>query len=215
MEKLVIIDYGAGNLLSARKAVQNAAKESSKEINVICSADYKDVQQADRIILPGVGSFVDCIDNLQNNTPLYEEMVNTVITNKKPFLGICVGMQLMASFGFEFAKKCGLNWIEGEVVKIHPSSSRTKIPHMGWNSLHITNDSHSLTQDLPENKYVYFVHSYHFIPSHSKHVLAHCHYDQTIAAIVAKDNMVGFQFHPEKSQSFGQKLLLRFLQWHP
>ena len=212
--KVVIIDYGSGNLRSCAKAFERAASEQNIQADIIVSGDPKDVLTADRIVLPGVGAFADCRAGLDGVPGLVDAMNEAVIKNAKPFFGICVGMQLMADVGREFGESKGLGWISGEVVAIKPADKELKIPHMGWNDLRIKN-SHPLLAGVAPGGHAYFVHSFQFVVSDEKNVMAEIDYGGPIAAVIAKDNMVGTQFHPEKSQELGLGIIANFLSWNP
>lgn len=224
MQTVAIIDYGSGNLHSAAKAVERAARDCGRETRVLVTANAADVAVADRVILPGVGAYADCKRGLLAVPGLHATLEQRVIVQAHPFLGICVGMQLMATRGLEFETTDGLNWIPGDVTAIKPNDPALKIPHMGWNTLD-AGDMHSSTQPVhpllaniptgPNGLHAYFVHSYHLMPSNPSHVLATTQYDGSITAMVARDNLAGTQFHPEKSQTLGLQLLANFLTWQP
>ena len=217
MQTAVIIDYGSGNLHSAGKALQRAACEGESQTQVQISSDPAVVASADRLILPGVGAFADCRRGLQAVPGLLEALNATAMGREPPFLGICVGMQLMASRGLEFGVTDGFGWIPGEVKAIAPSDSSLKIPHMGWNTLNQIS-AHPLLVDIPtgsDGLHAYFVHSYHLVPEERAHVVAETNYGGSITAMVARDHLAGTQFHPEKSQTLGLKLLANFLKWSP
>jgi glutamine amidotransferase len=217
MQTAVIIDYGSGNLHSAGKALQRAAREGESQTQVQISSDPAVIASADRVILPGVGAFADCRRGLQAVPGLLEALNATVMEREHPFLGICVGMQLMASRGLEFGVTDGFGWIPGEVKAIAPSNSSLKIPHMGWNTLNQIS-AHPLLVDIPtgsDGLHAYFVHSYHLVPEDRVHVVAETNYGGSITAMVARDHLAGTQFHPEKSQTLGLKLLANFLKWSP
>jgi len=212
---VAIVDYGSGNLHSAHKAVERAAAEQG--VRVIVTSDPDVVRGADRIVLPGVGAFADCRRGLDNVTGMVEALEESVIKGGKPFLGICVGMQLLASRGLEHGMAQGLNWIPGEVVEIKPISTDLKVPHMGWNTLEARR-SHPLLKDIPigENGlHAYFVHSYHLKTADPAHIVATTEYGDELTAMVGRDNIVGTQFHPEKSQKLGLALIANFLRWAP
>lgn len=213
MSIVALIDYGSGNLRSAEKALARAASESGSAQQIVVTADPKIVAAAERIVLPGVGAFGDCMAGLKALPGMIETLQDAVFARRIPFLGICVGMQLMARIGREFGDHAGLNWIDGEVVKITPSDPALKIPHMGWNEPSFSN--HALFAGLPAAAHVYFVHSYKFLPTDPAHVLAEADYGGRFAAAVGRDNLAGFQFHPEKSQAVGQILLRNYLSWQP
>ncbi|MGR3661061.1 MAG: imidazole glycerol phosphate synthase subunit HisH [Paracoccaceae bacterium] len=209
----VLVDYDSGNLHSAEKAFQRMAAEGSAG-EVIVSSDPKDVARADRIVLPGDGAFPACKKHLADHTGLFDAIAESVIGKGRPFIGICVGMQMMATRSLEYQVVDGFNWIAGEVVKIIPENAAMKVPHMGWNELIIDNP-HPVLEGLSDGNHAYFVHSYHFRVDDPKQRLAHCEYGGDITAIIGRDNMIGTQFHPEKSQSAGLRLIANFLQWKP
>ena len=213
--KTVIIDYGSGNLRSAEKSTVRAASEAGLNMDVSVTSSPDDVLKADRIILPGVGAFADCMTGLTSLSGMREALEESVLKDAKPFLGICVGMQLLADAGLEHGRKEGLGWISGEVVEIDVSAEpQLKVPHMGWNDL-IINSNHPVLNDINTGDHAYFVHSYHVNVSDTANVLAHVDYASKITAIIGRDNIVGTQFHPEKSQAVGLKLLKNFLKWSP
>ncbi len=217
MRTAVIIDYGSGNLHSAGKALERAAREAEANAEVLISSNPADVASADRVILPGVGAFADCRRGLEAVPGLLEALHASVMERERPFLGICVGMQLMASRGLEFGVTDGFDWIPGEVRPITPGDASLKIPHMGWNTL-TTASAHPLLEGIKtgaDGLHAYFVHSYHLIPDNHAHVVAECDYGGAITAMVARDHLAGTQFHPEKSQALGLKLLANFLNWAP
>lgn len=207
-----IIDYESGNLHSAEKAFQRMAREVDGG-TVVVTSDADVVAKADRIVLPGDGAFPACVEALKGHTGIYDAMVEAVIDKGRPFLGICVGMQLLASRGHEYRDTEGLDWIGGDVVHIAPSDKALKVPHMGWNDL-VVDQSHPVLDGLTSGKHAYFVHSYHFQVADPAHLLAHVDYGGAITAIVGRDNMVGTQFHPEKSQATGLRLIGNFLKWN-
>jgi glutamine amidotransferase len=209
----VLIDYESGNLHSAEKAFQRMARETGAGDVIVTSAP-EDVARADRIVLPGDGAFPACRKALVDRTGLYEAMVEAVARKGRPFLGICVGMQLMASTGHEYEETPGLGWIAGDVARIAPSDPALKVPHMGWNDL-VIDHPHPVLDGLATGDHAYFVHSYHMRVRHPAERLAHCDYGGDITAIVGRANMVGTQFHPEKSQDAGLRLIANFLRWRP
>ena len=209
----VLIDYDSGNLHSAEKAFQRMAAEVGGG-TVLVSSKPEDVARADRIVLPGDGAFPACKAQLFDHTGLYEAIENAVINKGRPFLGICIGMQMMATRGLEYQPTPGFDWIGGEVVRITPSDPAMKVPHMGWNDL-ILDQPHPVLDGLTTGNHAYFVHSYHFVVDNPAHRLAHCDYGGDITAIVGHDTMIGTQFHPEKSQAAGLRLIANFLQWNP
>jgi glutamine amidotransferase len=215
-ERLVIIDYGSGNLRSAAKALQRAADDAALPVTVIISASASDICNADRIVLPGVGAFNQCATALRAHAGLEPALHLAVIKNARPFLGICVGMQLMAQVGHEYGTHRGLGWLEAEVSKITPSDTRLKIPHMGWNIVSKSDlaKEHAVLHGLPDNNRAYFVHSY-AMTGKGAWQLATTDYGGPVTAIVGRDNMIGTQFHPEKSQGFGLAFLTAFLKWKP
>ncbi len=211
---VVIIDYGSGNLRSAEKSFERAAREANLGLDVLVSNNPDDVRNADRVVLPGVGAFGDCAQGLRSVDGMLDALNEAVHQQGKPFMGICVGMQLMATRGLEHGTYDGLGWIDGEVVAIEPDDQSLKIPHMGWNELSFEDNSHPLLTDLPHAN-VYFVHSYQFKTANPAHQLATVGYGGDVTAVVGKDNMVGTQFHPEKSQAIGLKVITNFLKWKP
>lgn len=213
--KVAIIDYGSGNLASASKAFERAAREAGIAAEIKLTAKPDDVRMADRIVLPGVGAFADCRAGLDAVDGMIEALEETVRTRARPFLGICVGQQLMAARGLEKTVTAGLGWIAGDVVKITPDDPGLKIPHMGWNTLTFRSD-HPLIAEIAgglDGLHAYFVHSYHMVPQNPEDVIATTDYGGPITAIVGRDNMVGTQFHPEKSQTLGLALITNFLKW--
>lgn len=209
-----IIDYGSGNLRSAAKAFERAATESGAAETIVVTSDPERVAAADRVVLPGVGAFADCRRGLAAVPGLEAALTEAVMARGRPFFGICVGMQLMAERGREFETVEGLGWIPGDVVAIEPSGPEMKIPHMGWNEL-VPRGSHPLLAGIPAGTHAYFVHSYHLRPNATRDVLAETEYGGPLAAAVGRDNLFGTQFHPEKSQMAGLRLIANFLQWRP
>ncbi|MDE2445400.1 MAG: imidazole glycerol phosphate synthase subunit HisH [Alphaproteobacteria bacterium] len=215
--KTVIIDYGSGNLHSAHKAFERAAHEAGIKAKIIVSNKPDDVEKADRIVLPGVGAFKDCRNGLMAVEGLREALQTQVIVHGKPFLGICVGMQLMATRGVEHEVTPGLGWIAGDVVAVRPADPSLKIPHMGWNTIH-PHGQHALLDGIltgDDGLHAYFVHSYHMQPTLQEDVIATTDYAGDVTAMVGYDNIVGTQFHPEKSQALGLALIANFLRWRP
>ena len=208
--KTVIIDYGSGNLRSAEKSTVRAAEGLDMEVSVTSSPD--EVLNADRVILPGVGAFADCMTGLTSLSGMRNALEEVVIEKGRPFLGICVGMQLLADMGVEHGTTAGLGWVNGTVEEI--DAGPLKVPHMGWNDL-IIDQPHPLFDGINTGDHAYFVHSYHFKASNKKNILAHVDYGGYIGAVVGRDNIVGTQFHPEKSQSVGLRLIENFLKWSP
>ncbi|MBL6939015.1 MAG: imidazole glycerol phosphate synthase subunit HisH [Alphaproteobacteria bacterium] len=211
---VAIVDYGSGNLRSAEKALARVAGERGTGQDVIVTADAGVVAKAERIVLPGVGAFADCMNGLSAVPGMVAVLNDAVIARGVPFLGICVGMQLMARVGREFGDHAGLGWIDGEVVKVTPSDPGLKIPQIGWNDLAITR-AHRVMTNLPANGNAYFVHSFAMSCAREVDVLARTDYGGPVTAAVARDNLVGVQFHPEKSQALGLTLLGNFLEWRP
>ncbi len=209
--KTVIIDYGSGNLHSALKAFERAAGHAGQ---VIVTSDPDTVRKATRIVLPGVGAFKDCYNGLNAIPGMRETLQDQVIVRGKPFLGICVGMQLMATRGLEHEITKGFGWIAGDVKPITPSDPTLKIPHMGWNTLDVKSH-HPLLAGIDGGAHAYFVHSYHLDAMLPEDVIATTHYAGPITAMVGYDNLVGTQFHPEKSQTLGLALIANFLAWKP
>jgi glutamine amidotransferase len=214
---VAIIDYGSGNLHSAAKAFERAAGEAGTGQQILVTADPDVVRRAERIVLPGVGAYADCMSGLSRLEGMREALEESVRREGKPFLGICVGMQLLSERGFEYRVTEGLGWIPGEVRMIEPSDARLKIPHMGWNTLNVL-QPHPLLDGIPSGKdgwHAYFVHSYAFTNAPSGVVLADTDYGGSVTAIVGLGNITGTQFHPEKSQKLGLKLITNFLRWQP
>ncbi len=214
MPQTVVIDYGSGNLRSAAKAVERAAREAEVMTAVAVTRDAAVVRQADRIVLPGVGAFADCRRGLAAVPGMEDALDEAVRRRGRPFLGICVGMQLMAERGREFETVEGLGWIPGEVVPILPSDPSLKIPHMGWNELALRR-SHPVLQGIGSGAHAYFVHSYGFTCADRDDVVGTVEYGGELTAIIGRDNLVGVQFHPEKSQATGLRLIANFLAWRP
>lgn len=213
---VALIDYGSGNLRSAAKALERAATDAGHSLALTVSASPTDIAGADHIVLPGVGAFADCMAGLTAAPGLREALDIAVIEKAKPFLGICVGMQLMATTGHEHGDHPGLGWIAGDCVRLEPADPVLKVPHMGWNEVRACRPHALLTLALgAEAPHAYFVHSYHVRPQDPAAVLADAEYGGTIAAVIGRDNMVGVQFHPEKSQAFGLEFLRAFLEWQP
>jgi len=211
---VAIVDYGSGNLRSAQKALERVASENATGQSIVVTADSDVVAKAERIVLPGVGAFGDCMSGLKAVPGMIDVLREAVLKRGVAFLGICVGMQLLADVGREFGDHEGLGWIGGEVVKIEPTDPALKIPHMGWNELKIEKP-HALLEGIPVGGHAYFVHSYHFRAKNSVDVFATTDYAQTLTAIVGRNNIAGTQFHPEKSQAVGLTFLANFLKWRP
>lgn len=210
---VAIIDYGSGNLRSATKAFERAITEAGLAATVVLTRDPEIVASANRIVLPGVGAFGDCRRGLAALPGMTEVLDRVVGAEGRPFLGICVGMQLLATAGYEHGSHPGLGWIAGDVVPLQPSDPRCKIPHMGWNELEIRAVRHPVLAGIGSGDHAYFVHGYHFRVADPAHLLAVVDYGGSIAAVVGRDNLVGTQFHPEKSQSVGLRLITNFLKW--
>ena len=214
---VAIIDYGSGNLHSAAKAFERAAREQGSNLAIKVTAEPEQVLAAERIVLPGVGAFADCKQGLVRIPGMIEALEEAVQARGTPFLGICVGLQLMAERGLEHGLTPGLGWIEGEVRAIEPRDRSLKIPHMGWNTLELIR-AHALFEGIPtgeEGLNAYFVHSYHLVPQDPDTLVATTDYGGPITAFVARDNVAGSQFHPEKSQKLGLALIANFLKWKP
>ena len=215
--RVAIIDYGSGNLRSAQKSFERAARTAGIDAQIDLVTDPQDVSRADRVVLPGVGAYRDCHDGIKAISGMWDAIDEHCTARARPFLGICVGMQLMATRGLEYGETPGFGWIAGDVDRIEVGSSGLKIPHMGWNTLDLVRP-HPLLEGIEtgENgKHAYFVHSYHLRASNPEDVVATARYGEAITAMVAKDNMAGTQFHPEKSQSLGLSLIANFLAWKP
>ncbi|MBU6507577.1 MAG: imidazole glycerol phosphate synthase subunit HisH [Alphaproteobacteria bacterium] len=209
-----LIDYGSGNLRSAAKAFERVAREQGLDAAVTVTSDARALAAADRIVLPGVGAFADCMRGLAALPGMIAALHEAVIVRRRPFLGICVGMQLMATIGCEFETVDGLGWIPGEVVAIAPNDPTLKIPHMGWNELKLT-ATHPVLAGLKTGDHAYFVHSYQLAAREPRSVMATVDYGGPITAAVGRDNLFGVQFHPEKSQATGLRLIANFLRWQP
>lgn len=215
--KIALIDYGAGNLHSAGKALAHALDEAGLSGEIVMGADPEAIASADRIVLPGDGAFRDCRENLAGVAGLEEALHEAVRVKGRPFLGICVGMQLLADFGEERGETAGLGWIPGRVVALDPKARHLKVPHMGWNTLEKRGE-HPVLEGLSfgENGlHAYFLHGYHLLPAHTGDLLASADYGGPVSAIIGRDTVVGTQFHPEKSQALGIRLLANFVQWAP
>jgi len=230
---VAIIDYGSGNLRSAAKSFERAAREAGLDIEVLVTADPEAVAAAERVVLPGVGAFGDCRAGLHGLPGMVEALEAAVIGRGRPFFGICVGMQLMAAVGREHGAHAGLGWVPGEVTALVPGALTSKdreawgcldadhpllrktVPHMGWNSLEILESGHPVLEGLGPDAYVYFVHGYQFRPDSPEHLLARVDYGGPVAAAVGRDNLFGTQFHPEKSQAAGLAIIGNFLRWRP
>jgi glutamine amidotransferase len=209
-----IIDYGSGNLRSAAKAFERAAREAGIVTDIVVTGDAATLRAAERVVLPGVGAFADCRRGLAAVPGMEAALTEAVIGRGRPFLGICVGMQLMAERGREFETVAGLGWIKGEVAAIVPGDPGLKIPHMGWNQLELC-APHPLLDGIATGDHAYFVHGYGIYCAERRDVLAVADYGGEVVAVVGRDNLVGTQFHPEKSQATGLRLIANFLRWRP
>jgi glutamine amidotransferase len=214
MSTTVLIDYGSGNLRSAEKALALAADRAGRAQTVVVSSDPETVRRADRLVLPGVGAFAACMGLLHGKDGLAEAMTEAVKARAAPFLGICVGMQLLAERGLEFGSTPGLGWIAGDVRKIERTEPSLKVPHMGWNALALAR-RHPLLAGAPEGGHVYFTHSFILDPTDETDVIAYSDHGGPLVAAVARGNVAGVQFHPEKSQALGLRILGDFLEWRP
>ncbi len=215
--KIALIDYDAGNLHSVHKALMVAAHSAGIALDISVGADPDIICRADRIVLPGDGAFADCVGHLRCIDGLSEALSEAVHQKARPFLGICVGMQLLATKGMELGETAGLGWFDGTVERIQPNDKALKVPHMGWNTLDLQRE-HPLLKDVlvgTNGLHAYFLHAYHFIPQNIDDVIATSDYGQAITAVIAKDNIAGTQFHPEKSQKLGMHVLQNFLDWTP
>lgn len=214
MRSVALIDYGAGNLRSAEKALHTAARGLSADVEVVVTREPALIANADAVVLPGVGAFAACMGAVEASEGLVEAMTHAVRRRGAPFLGICVGMQLMATRGLEFRVTAGLDWIGGEVRRLAPADRRCKVPHMGWNSLEDVSPTGPFV-GLPSTPDMYFTHSFAFFADAEAHVAAWCDHGGRFPAAVLRDNLAGVQFHPEKSQAVGLRLLANFLEWRP
>jgi glutamine amidotransferase len=215
--RVAVIDYGSGNLRSVVKAFERAAHERSVAAHIEITGDAERVRSADRIVLPGVGAYADCRKGLDRVTGMTEALEETALKDGRPFLGICVGMQLLSTRGLEKELTRGLGWIEGDVIHMSPAQDRLKVPQIGWNTLELT-ATHALFKGIPtgsEGLHAYFVHSYHFDCADRRHCLAMTDYGGPVTAAVARNNLAGTQFHPEKSQRLGLEFIANFLEWRP
>jgi glutamine amidotransferase len=213
--KVAVIDYGSGNLRSAAKMVERAAAEAGLDVAVGVTDSAAHVDDADRVVLPGQGAFADCLLGIARLTGMRDALERNVVRLGKPFLGICVGMQLMAERGLEHGVHAGFGWIRGEVVRLAPADRRLKVPHMGWNELEIATPAHPVFAGLAPGTHAYFVHSYALQSAAAPEVLASVDYGGRVVAAVGRDNMIGTQFHPDKSQRTGLTLIRNFLNWSP
>jgi glutamine amidotransferase len=212
---IAVVDYGSGNLRSAAKAFEHAVRASGRSDAVEVTADAERVRRADRVVLPGQGAFADCMRGLSAVPGMVEAIEEAALRRAVPFLGICVGMQLMAGHGLEHGRHAGLGWIPGEVVPLDPADPALKIPQMGWNDLVLDRPGHPVFAGLEPGAHAYFVHSYHYAVADPAERLAHVDYGGPVTAVIGRDNLVGAQFHPEKSQATGLRLITNFLGWHP
>jgi len=212
---VAIIDYGSGNLRSAAKAFERSARETGVREDIIVTSDPSALTRASHLVLPGVGAFADCKRGLQALDGMWQALDEAVVRQAKPFLGICVGMQLMARVGREHGEHEGFGWIDGEVMKLEPGDPTLKVPHMGWNDLAGLKSSHKVLAGIAPGDHAYFVHSYHLAARSAEIVLGRVDYGGPVAAIVGRDNFIGTQFHPEKSQAVGLRLIANFLSWRP
>ncbi|ANL32179.1 imidazole glycerol phosphate synthase subunit HisH [Rhizobium phaseoli] len=215
--RVAIIDYGSGNLRSATKAFERAAREAGIDAQIDLTDKAEDVASADRIVLPGVGAYADCRRGLDAVPGMGEVLIEAVEKKARPFLGICVGMQLMSSRGLEKTVTQGFGWIPGDVIEMTPDDPALKIPQIGWNTLDLKRE-HPLFDGIPtgaQGLHAYFVHSYHLAAENAGDVIATVDYGGPMTALVGRDNMVGAQFHPEKSQKLGLALIANFLRWNP
>jgi imidazole glycerol-phosphate synthase subunit HisH len=216
MSLVAVIDYGSGNLRSVAKAFEAAASTLAHPPLIKITRDPHDIRKATQIVLPGVGAFADCYKGLTTISGLLETLEAAVFQHNVPFLGICVGMQLMASFGVEYGKTPGLGWIKGEILPLKPREENLKIPHMGWNNLSLHRPHPIFKEFQPTDPLeAYFVHSFAFVPEDPQTIIADIDYGGQVVAALGRDNLVGTQFHPEKSQQLGLKILRNFLLWKP
>ena len=207
---LTVVDYGVGNLRSIAKSIEKANSDNNLNYSIKVSSDINDVKKSDKLVLPGQGSFKACKEGIDRISGLQQELNESVLVKKKPIYGICAGMQLFATTGYEEVKTAGLNWIPGEVIKLDIGSSKLKIPHMGWNELKIENVSNVFKKVINKD-HAYFIHSYEFVPEDKKNVSITTNYGKNVMAAVSSENIYGSQFHPEKSQNTGLKILTNFL----
>ena len=214
MSQTVIIDYESGNLRSAAKAFERVAKEEGLDTTVVVTSDVDQVMKADHIVLPGVGAYGDCMAGLSRLDGMIDALNECVHRNGRPFLGVCVGMQLMADRGLEHGETSGLGWISGDIVALEPADQTLKVPHMGWNELNLKT-AHAVFDGICDGDHTYFVHSFHYKATNPDHILADVDYGGPVVSAVGRDNLVGTQFHPEKSQATGLKLIANFLKWKP
>jgi len=209
---ITVIDYGSGNLKSAAKALEAAAQNVNESSKILVTSDPKIIKESDKIVLPGQGSFGDCYSGIKKIPGLNETLNEFVLEKKKPILGICVGMQLFAKIGYESQKTEGFGWIDAEVRKINNMNKKIKLPHMGWNEIELKKDCF-LFSNIKNKSHMYFIHSYEFMTKQKDCVVATTNYGNSIIASIAKENIIGTQFHPEKSQKNGLIILENFLKW--
>lgn len=214
MKRFAIVDYGSGNVRSVRKALERAGRIDGDGVRTIVTDDPNQMRSVDGIVLPGVGHYADCASALRSRSGLIEAIHEAVFAYGRPFMGICVGMQLLASYGEEDQITPGLNWIAGSVGRLRPASSHLPVPHMGWNSL-VNIGDHPVLAGLGDEPHVYFTHSYAMTPASDQDIAAQADYGGLIAAAISRGPLFGTQFHPEKSQSIGQRILSNFLNWRP
>ncbi|MEQ1753562.1 MAG: imidazole glycerol phosphate synthase subunit HisH [Micropepsaceae bacterium] len=213
---MAIIDYGSGNLRSVEKAMERAVADAGLDARIQVTSAADEVRQSSHIVLPGVGAFADCMKGLSALPGMIDALTECALRQGKPFLGICVGMQLMATVGREHGDCAGLGWIGGAVVRLSPTDTSLKVPHMGWNELKVTKPHPVLSHvSVAHQPHAYFVHSFHFVPDNEGDVAAVTVHGGRVVAAVARDNLIGTQFHPEKSQAIGLQLLERFVRWRP
>jgi glutamine amidotransferase len=208
---LTVVDYGVGNLRSIAKSIEKASSENNLSYSVKISSDISDIKKANKLVLPGQGSFKACREGIKNIKGLEDELNEGVINKKKPIYGICAGMQLFGTTGYEEEETSGLNWIEGDIVRINPGPNNLKIPHMGWNELYVKNFS-EVFKSVKNKSHAYFIHSYEFLPKDKNVVSIFTNYGKDIVAAVCYKNIYGSQFHPEKSQDTGIEILTNFLK---
>ena len=215
METVAIVDCGSGNLRSAAKAFERAAAESGRGFMVTVTSDPDAVRRADRVALPGQGAFAAVLAGVAAVPGLREALEEIAIDKARPFFGICVGMQLMATQGLEHGTHKGFGWIPGEVVPLSPSDTSLKVPHMGWNDLAIDRPDHPVMRGVKSGDHAYFVYSYRYVCADAADMVAHTDYGGPVTAVIGRDNLIGTQFHPEKSQATGLALIAAFLDWRP
>jgi glutamine amidotransferase len=215
MQTVAIIDCGSGNLRSAAKAFERAAREAGLNVAVIVTDDPEIVRRADRVALPGQGAFAAVLAGVDGKPGLRDALEEAVMIRRRPFLGICVGMQLMATWGLEHGARAGFGWIPGEVAPLAPADSALKVPHMGWNDLVLDRPGHPVLRGVASGDHAYFVHSFRFVCADPADLIAHADYGGPVTAVIGRDNLIGTQFHPEKSQATGLALIAAFLDWRP